>query len=233
MLEQLSQSQTDSLDKADRMLESKSSADISASAGFPSDADGMKERAALQEKETLLKAKCEMLRADAKKEAESLTAARDEAQAELDTCVPAFELGLRSVNSCGLVELQEAMCWSKCPPQAKVVMEILCHFLEVEPERKKNPGNQDDDILDYYMAAKIKIRSIANFFGLLCNYNKDAIEESIIRKVRPYMDGDRSDQFEHEEIEKIGGAGGKFYTAISLWRWVGSRKMIQRLNPFL
>ncbi|KAJ3337634.1 hypothetical protein HDU93_000777, partial [Gonapodya sp. JEL0774] len=145
----------------------------------------------------------------ASKKAEETKAIADDAKKDLDEALPALDAALESLNSLTKNDITEIRSMQRPPEGVKLVMEAVCIMKGIKPKKidGDKPGKKIDD---YWADGKALLNDPTKFLESLFNYDKDNIPESIIQKIKPYID---SPEFQPAQIARVSKA------ATSMCQW--------------
>ncbi|KAL7746739.1 hypothetical protein RI367_007902 [Sorochytrium milnesiophthora] len=145
----------------------------------------------------------------ASKKAEETKAIADDAQRDLDEALPALAAALESLNSLSKNDVIEIRSMQRPPEGVKLVIEAVCIMKQLKPKKidGDKPGKKVDD---YWEVGKALLSDPAKFLDSLMTYDKDNIPESVIQKIKPYID---NPDFAVSVISKVSKAA----TSICAW----------------
>ncbi|KAL5020432.1 hypothetical protein ScPMuIL_003324 [Solemya velum] len=123
----------------------------------------------------------------AKVKAEETQAIADDAQRDLDEAIPALEASIKALDALDKNDIAEIRVFQKPPELVQTVMEAVCILL-----------NQKTD----WAAAK-SVLGDSNFLKNMVNYDKENISESVLRKLKKYIENPK---FVPEAVEKVSKA---------------------------
>ena len=147
----------------------------------------------------------------ANEKAVATKAIADDAQRDLDEALPALDAAVASLKNLNRNDIVEVKSLSNPPAGVKMVMEAVCIMMEIKGEKIKDPNDPMKKIDDYWGVSKSKVLADpTKFLDSLFNFDKDAIKDSTIKKVQPYID---NPDFTPEAISKV----SKACTSICLW----------------
>ena len=132
--------------------------------------------------------------------AEKVRALADDAQADLDKALPAFEAAISSLKSLSKPDLIEVKGYAKPPPLVMKVMECVCILLGKKPD---------------WDSAK-KVLGDSNLLETLMNFDKDNIPPKVVKEINRYYD---EPDFKPEIVERVSLA------ARSLCLWCRAMKV--------
>jgi len=125
--------------------------------------------------------------ATAKVKAEETQAIADDAQRDLDEALPALEAAIKALDSLDKNDISEIRVFSKPPELVQTVMEAVAILL----------GNKTD-----WASVKVMLGD-NNFIKKLADYDKDNIPESMLKKLKKYLENPK---FVPEAVEKVSKA---------------------------
>ncbi|XP_031357040.1 dynein heavy chain 6, axonemal isoform X2 [Photinus pyralis] len=123
----------------------------------------------------------------AKVKAAETQAIADDAQRDLDVALPAIEAATRALESLNKNDINELKVFQKPPDLVRFVMESVCLLL----------GSKTD-----WASAKVVMGDV-NFLKRLQEYNKDNIPDSLLKKLKVYID---NVDFIPEKVAKVSAA---------------------------
>ncbi len=154
---------------------------------------------------------CAVEEKTANEKATATKAIADDAQRDLDEALPALDAAVASLKSLKKDDIVEVKALGKPPQGVVMVMEAVCIMFELKPEKVKDPNDPMKKINDYMSIVKKQvINDPAKFLDSLFNFDKDAIKDSTIKLVTPYID---NPDFTPDNISKV----SKACTSICLW----------------
>ncbi|KAI9224346.1 dynein heavy chain and region D6 of dynein motor-domain-containing protein [Blastocladiella britannica] len=147
--------------------------------------------------------------ADASIKADETKSIADDAQRDLDEALPALAAALESLNSLSKNDVIEIRSMQRPPEGVKLVMEAVCIMKGLKPKKVDGdkPGKKVDD---YWDVGKSLLAEPAKFLESLMTFDKDNIPESVVTKIKPYID---NPDFAVEVISKVSKAA----TSICAW----------------
>ena len=134
------------------------------------------------------------------KEAKSI---KDECESELAEAMPILESAIAALNTLNKSDIAVVKNLKSPPENVRVVMEALCIMFGIKPARIQDPDNPGKKINDYWDNAKKQLLTRSQLLQDMINYDKDNIEEGIIKKIKPYMDDPR---FQPEKVKTSSNA---------------------------
>ena len=159
-----------------------------------------------QKEADIVKAKVEKVVEVVSKQAAETKVIADDAQADLDEAMPAFNNALKALDSLSKDDITEIKNFAKPPEMVQVVMEAVCILL-----------GRDTD----WKSAKALLQE-SNFMDQLKNYDKDNIPKKRIKKIngKKYV---KNPKFTVEAIAKVSTA------AKSLCMWIHAMSIYDRV----
>lgn len=145
----------------------------------------------------------------ASKKAEETKAIADDAKRDLDEALPALDAALESLNNLSKQDVIEVRSMQRPPDGVKLVMETVCILKGIKPKKidGDKPGKKIDD---YWEPGRALLADPAKFVDSLINFDKENIQESVIQKLKPYID---NPDFEVSVIARVSKAA----TSICAW----------------
>ena len=128
----------------------------------------------------------------------------DQAQAELDKAIPALEEAMKALEALNKKDLAEVKAFTKPPTAVEMVMNAVMILRKAEPT---------------WAEAKRQL-SDANFLQSLFTYDKDAMSDSMLKKIDKYVNDPR---FTPDEVAKSS------FAAKSLCQWVHAMSLYGRV----
>ncbi|KAF0301061.1 Dynein heavy chain 6, axonemal [Amphibalanus amphitrite] len=125
--------------------------------------------------------------AAAKVKADETQTLADDAQKDLDEALPALEAAVKALDSLDKSDISEIKVFNKPPEMVQIVLEAVCILL----------GAKTD-----WATAK-QVLSDNNFLKRLMEYDKENIPETVLRKIKKYIDDPK---FVPEVVEKVSKA---------------------------
>lgn len=147
--------------------------------------------------------------AEANKQAEATQAIAEDAKKDLQEALPALESAESALKTLNKKDIFEVKSMVRPPVGVKMVMEAVCIVLAIKPKKidGDKPGEKVDD---YWEIAKSQLLTDPKFLDNLVNLNRDAIPETTIQKLQPYIN---SNDFRPIAISKV----SKACTSLCLW----------------
>ncbi|KAA0196090.1 Dynein heavy chain 1 axonemal [Fasciolopsis buskii] len=143
------------------------------------------------------------------KKARECETIRDDAQRDLDEAMPALYESLEALKSLNKNDIIEVRAMMRPPEGVRLVIETVCIMKDVKPKKVAGdkPGVKVDD---YWEPGKSLLQDPGKFLESLLNYDRDNIPETVINKIKPYVE---SESFMPAAIAKV----SKACTSICLW----------------
>ncbi|KAF5403840.1 Dynein heavy chain axonemal [Paragonimus heterotremus] len=143
------------------------------------------------------------------KKARECETIRDDAQRDLDEAMPALFESLEALKSLNKNDITEVRAMMRPPEGVRLVMETMCIMKDVKPKKVAGdkPGVKVDD---YWEPGKMLLQDPGKFLDSLLNFDRDNIPDSVIVKIKPYIE---SESFMPAAIAKV----SKACTSICLW----------------
>ena len=98
------------------------------------------------------------------------------------------------------------------------MLEAVCILKNIKPIRMKDPGS--GKMVDDYWAASTKMLMESDFLDNLRTFDKDNIDPSIVKRIKPYVD---NPEFEPKKIQQASNA------AYGLCCWVRAMEAYDRV----
>ncbi|XP_075260085.1 dynein axonemal heavy chain 6-like isoform X4 [Convolutriloba macropyga] len=111
----------------------------------------------------------------------------DESQRDLDEALPALEAAQKALDSLDKNDISEVRVFAKPPELVQTVMESVCILLNVKPDWDNSK----------------KVLGDGQFMTKLKEYDKDHIPETILRKLKKYIENPK---FQPDQVEKVSKA---------------------------
>jgi dynein heavy chain len=135
----------------------------------------------------------------------------DDAQRDLDEALPALDEAVKCLKELKKADLDEVKNLGKPPSGVKLTMEAVCIMFGVKPEKINDPDNPGKKVNDYFGVSKKTVLSNSNkLLEDLKAYDRDNIPQSVIEKIKPYIE---MEEFKPEVIKKA----SKACTAMCMW----------------
>ncbi|KAJ3368393.1 Dynein heavy chain 1, axonemal [Kappamyces sp. JEL0680] len=146
----------------------------------------------------------------ASKKAEETKIMADDAKRDLDEALPALDAAVESLNSLTKNDIIEVRSMQRPPDGVKLVMEAICIMKNIKPKKidGDKPGKKIDD---YWEPGRGLLADPQKFLDSLMNFDKEAIPEAVILKIKPYIE---SPEFQVAVISRVSKA------ATSMCQWV-------------
>ncbi|ESN90843.1 hypothetical protein HELRODRAFT_194633 [Helobdella robusta] len=124
----------------------------------------------------------------AEMKARETQAIADDAQKDLNKALPALDNAIKALDALDKADISEIRVYTVPPELVQTVMEAVCLLLNVKPD---------------WSWAKVLLGD-ANFLKRLYEYDKDRIPDSLIKKLKKYIDNPK---FTPEAVEKVSRVG--------------------------
>lgn len=134
--------------------------------------------------------------------------------------LPLLESAISALNTLTKTDITEVKAMKNPPFVVKLVMEAVCHTMSIKPKKINDPNNPGKKIDDYWTPSQ-GLLGDAQFLTKLKEYDKDNIPQSIIDKIRPYID---MSEFMPDVVKKASKA------AYGLCCWVRAMEAYDRYN---
>jgi dynein heavy chain len=162
-------------------------------------------------KAAVTKSQCEEVEAAASTQAAEANAIKEDAQKDLDEALPALDVAVKCLKSLKLSHLQEVKALANPPAGVKLTMEAVCIMFNIKAVKKNDPNTPGKKIDDWWEAAKQgPLSDPKGLLEDLFHYDKDNIPESVITKIKSYID---REDFDPSVIKKASVA----CEAICMW----------------
>ncbi|XP_023247279.1 dynein heavy chain 1, axonemal-like [Copidosoma floridanum] len=111
---------------------------------------------------------------------------RDDAEADLNTVRPMLLEAENSLKALNKGDITEVKAMKRPPPGVVLVIEAMCIVKGVKPLKiaGERPGEK---LNDYWTPGSLMLADAGQFLTSLANYDKEAITEDIILKLKPYV----------------------------------------------
>jgi len=140
-------------------------------------------------KAAVTKEECMKVETEAKTQAESATAIKEDAQRDLDEALPALEVATKALKALKLSNIQEVKALGNPPAGVKLAMEAICVMFQVKPVKKADPNNAGKKMDDYWESSQKQVLvDPKKMLDDLFEFDKDNIPEPVITKIQPYID---------------------------------------------
>jgi len=141
-----------------------------------------------KEKAAVTQASCEIVEAEAKEQAASASAIKEDAQRDLDEALPALDVAEKALKALKLASIQEIKALGDPPAGVRLTLEAVCVMFGVKPVKKNDPNNPGKKFDDYWDAAKAgPLSDPKKLLEDLYAFDKDNIPEPVIQKIEPYI----------------------------------------------
>ena len=91
----------------------------------------------------------------AKAKADTANAIKEECESELAVAVPMLEAALRALDTLTKADITEVKAMKNPPAAVKVVMETVCHMLDVKPKRINDPDKPGAKVDDFWTPSQV------------------------------------------------------------------------------
>jgi len=145
----------------------------------------------------------------ATQKANETQAIADDAKRDLDEALPMLANALNSLKTLSKGDVTEVRSMQRPPEGVKLVIEAVCIMKDIKP-KKVDGDKMGKKVDDYWEPGKQLLADPTKFIDSLMNYDKDNIPDSIINKIKPYID---NPNFKKEVIERVSKAA----TSMCLW----------------
>ena len=160
-------------------------------------------------KAAVIKVDAETASASAGKKAAEVKIIADDAQADLDMALPALDNAVKCLKELQKSDIVEVKGMGKPPAGVKLVLRGVCIMFGVKAIKEKDPdGNGKID--NWHKACAPMLSNAQQFMDSLINFDKDNIEESVIKNIGPLIE---MPEFQPEVIAKV----SKACTAMCTW----------------
>merc|ERR1719446_1487529 len=136
--------------------------------------------------------------ADANEKKAGAEAIAAEAQGKLDKALPALYAALANVDKLQKKDIDEMKALGNPPARVKSVMAAVCIYMKEKPTKVPDPNDPKKKIDDYWKQSQGQLRDAKAFIASLKGYDKDNTEESIIKKITPYVE---DEDLENEKVK--------------------------------
>jgi len=119
----------------------------------------------------------------AQKEADLVTAQKNEVEADLAVAIPALEEAVAALQTIKPNDINEIKALSKPPEKIRMVCKAVCIMLDIKPVRVPDPENPTKRIMDYWGPSQ-KMLADAGFINSLMMYDKDNINVKIVADIK-------------------------------------------------
>lgn len=143
----------------------------------------------------------------AKKQADECSAIKEDAEADLAKALPALKAATKCLNELQRSDIDEIKAMRNPPGGVRLTMEVVCIVFKEAPKKKMVDGKR---VLDYWDSGKGLIQNAKKFLEKLINFDKDAMEEKVVKKMAPYME---NPEFTPDRIEQV----SKACRAVCMW----------------
>jgi dynein heavy chain len=131
--------------------------------------------------------------ADAMEKKATAEGIQAEAQGKLDVALPALYAALANVDKLQKKDIDEMKALQNPPARVKQVMAAVCIYAKEKPTKVADPNDPKKKIDDYWKQSQGLLRDAKAFVAMLKEYDKDATEESVIKKITPFVEDEDLD----------------------------------------
>merc|ERR1719313_2154284 len=121
-----------------------------------------------------------------------------EAQGKLDVALPALYAALENVDKLQKKDIDEMKALGNPPARVKQVMAAVCIYMKEKPTKVPDPNDPKKKVDDYWKQSQGLLRDAKAFITSLKGYDKDNTEESVINKIKVYIE---DDDLENEKVK--------------------------------
>ncbi|KAL2631405.1 hypothetical protein R1flu_016091 [Riccia fluitans] len=134
-------------------------------------------------------------------EAETCKKLAQDAQNQVQEVAPEVLTAIKQLSQLNKKDISELKSFTQPPPRLLTVLEALCVILKKEPKHIKHPpfGTNIETANSYWPVAR-ELLSQVDFVKMLLSFNKDAMENSTMEKLKPYME---NPLFKPEKVRRI------------------------------
>ena len=144
----------------------------------------------------------------ASEKAQATQAIKDDAERDLAEALPALEMAVESLKCLTKNDVVEVRSMQRPPDGVKLVIEAVCIMKGIKPKKVENDKGKKVD--DYWDGGKAIMADPTKFLESLVNFDKENIPDSVIQKIKPYID---NENFSTEAISRVSKAA----TSMCLW----------------
>merc|ERR1719421_336775 len=113
---------------------------------------------------------------------------KEECEAELAVAIPALNDAIKALNTLKKSDIVEVKSMKTPPGGVKLTMQAICIFYNVKPEMVKDPNGGMKKVPNYWDVSKKKLLGDTKFLDKLKKFDKDAISDKVIAKVKVLTD---------------------------------------------
>ncbi|OAE34257.1 hypothetical protein AXG93_4605s1210 [Marchantia polymorpha subsp. ruderalis] len=134
-------------------------------------------------------------------EAETCKKLAQDAQNQVQEVAPEVLTAIKQLSQLNKKDISELKSFTQPPPRLLTVLEALCVILKKEPKHMKHPpsSNSMESVNSYWPVAR-ELLSQVDFVKMLLSFNKDAMENCTMEKLKPYME---NPLFKPEKVRRI------------------------------
>ena len=119
----------------------------------------------------------------AQKEADIVTAQKNEVEGELALAIPALESALAALDTIKPTDINEIKALAKPPEKIRMVCKAVCIMLDIKPVRIPDPNDPSKRIMDFWGPSQ-KMLADPKFIDTLKGYDKDNMNPKIIAEIK-------------------------------------------------
>ncbi|KAL3678222.1 hypothetical protein R1sor_021178 [Riccia sorocarpa] len=138
----------------------------------------------------------------AKVKAEEANLIKEECEADLEVAMPALNAALSALDTLTKADVTEVKAMKHPPKPVKLVMEAVCILKEIPPRRVPDPKKPGLKMNDFWGPAQ-NLLADTSFLSGLRSFDKDHIQDNIMKMVQPYL---RLDDFDPQVVKKASKA---------------------------
>ena len=116
-----------------------------------------------------------------------------EAQGKLDVALPALYAALENVDKLQKKDIDEMKALKNPPGRVRQVMAAVCIYFKEKPTKVPDPNDPKKKMDDYWKQSQGQLADSKAFISNLKGYDKDNIDESIIKKIKAYVEDEDLD----------------------------------------
>lgn len=92
----------------------------------------------------------------ASEKAQAASAIKEECEAELAVAIPMLDAALRALDTLTKADITEVKAMKNPPAAVKVVMETVCHMLDVKAKRVNDPDKPGAKVDDFWTPSQVR-----------------------------------------------------------------------------
>lgn len=119
--------------------------------------------------------------AEAQKIADEANEIKTDCEQQLAEAIPALKAAEDAVNCITKGDIAQLKGYSKPPAPVALVTQVVCMFMNIQPQSKTDPETQKK-VKDYW-GPSLKMMQDSGFLQSLVNYDKEGIEQPLIDKI--------------------------------------------------